>query len=131
MSGGQLVEDVEIVIAGRRFRLQCGAGETPRVQALARHVDTCATSLIQGQPGLGEEKLLLFTTLMLADRLEDALAEVDQLEREVGRAATVIRERGEWAVRTAARRLDALARKIEQASESGGGGQAIAGRGMG
>lgn len=114
------METVEIVIGGRRFRLHCGPGESARVQALARQVDACATTLIQGQQGLGEEKLLLLATLMLADRMEDARAEIEGLEQELGRVDGVIRERGEWIVRTAARRLDALARKIEQAADREG-----------
>lgn len=113
------MELVEFVIAGRRFRLQCGPGEAPRVQQLARLVDQCASGLIQGQQGLGEEKLLLLASLMLADHLEEARAEIERTRAEIERIEGVVRERAAWAVATAARRLDALAAHIERAAGEG------------
>ena len=110
------METVEIGIGGRRFRLQCGPGEAGRVQQLARVVDQCAAGLIQGQPGLGEEKLLLLASLMLADRLAEARDELERLDGELQRMESTIRERAAWAVATAARRLDALAALIERAA---------------
>lgn len=113
------MEAVEITIGGRRFRLQCGPGEGPRVQQLARLVDDCAAGLIQGQHGLGEEKLLLLASLVLADHLEEARAERGQLEAQLQRTEGAVRERAAWAVATAARRLDALAAHIERAAAEG------------
>jgi cell division protein ZapA len=112
------VETVEVTIGGRRFRLQCGPGEAGRVQQLGRLVDECAAGLIQGQAGLGEEKLLLLASLVLADRLEEAVAEVERLRGEMARAEGVLRDRAALVVATAARRLDALAARVER---SGGG----------
>ena len=73
------MDNVDISIGGRRFRLQCGPGEVQRVQQLARLVDQCAASLIQGQGGMGEEKVLLLSILMVADRLEEAKSELERL----------------------------------------------------
>lgn len=114
------METVEVTIGGRRFRLQCGIGEAPRVQQLARAVDQCAAGLIQGQRGLGEETMLLLTSLVLADQLDEARAELERLKGELARAEGAIRERAAWAVGTAARRLDALAAHIERAQREGG-----------
>jgi cell division protein ZapA len=109
------MENVDIAIGGRRFRLQCGPGEAPRVQHLARLVDQCAASLIQGQGGMGEEKVLLLSSLMLADHLEEARAEIEKLRGASARARNVLQERAALAVATAARRLDAVAAEIERA----------------
>ena len=114
------METIEVMIGGRRFRLQCGPGQAARVSELARTVDRYAAQLIQGQRGLGEEKLLLLTNLMLADQLLEARDEIERLTGEVGRIGDTVRERATWAVQTAARRLDALARKIEQADGAAG-----------
>ena len=103
------METVEVTIGGRRFRLQCGPGEAGRVLQVARLVDQCAAGLIQGQAGLGEERLLT-----LADQLEEASAEADRLRGETARVAAVLRERAALAVATAARRLDALAARVER-----------------
>lgn len=114
------METVEVAIGGRRFRLQCGPGETARLQQLARLVDQCAAALIRGQQGLGEEKLLLLASLVLADQLEETKAELDRLRSELDRAGAGPRERTVWAMITAARRLDALATQVERAADGGG-----------
>ena len=110
------MEVVDIAIGGRRFRLQCGPGEAARVQQLARLVDQCAGSLISGQSGMGEEKVLLLSSLMLADHLEEARAELERLRTATGKSRQVLQERLALAVATAARRLDAVAVEIESAS---------------
>ena len=109
------MDNVDISIGGRRFRLQCGPGEVQRVQQLARLVDQCAASLIQGQGGMGEEKVLLLSSLMVADRLEEAKSELDRLRGAATRTQSVMQERAALAVATAARRLDAVAAEIERA----------------
>ena len=109
------MDNVDISIGGRRFRLQCGPGEVQRVQQLARLVDQCAASLIQGQGGMGEEKVLLLSSLMVADRLEEAKSELERLWGAATRTQNVMQERAALAVATAARRLDAVAAEIERA----------------
>jgi len=106
-------DTVEIQIGGRRFRLQCGPGEVGRVQQLARLVDQCAGTLVQGQRGLGEEKLLLLASLMLADQLEEARGEIERIGFQSARAQSVLKDCAALAVATAARRLDAVAAQIE------------------
>jgi cell division protein ZapA len=110
------METIEVTIGGRRFRLQCGPGEGARVAQLARLVDQRAAGLIQGQGGLGEEKLLLLATLILADQLDDAHGELERLRAEMARVEGAVRERAAWAVATAARRLDALAAHVERSA---------------
>ncbi len=109
------MENVDIAIGGRRFRLQCGPGEAQQVQQLARLVDQCAASLIQGQGGMGEEKVLLLSSLMLADHLEEARSELERLRGAAARTRSVLQDRAALAVATAARRLDAVAAEIERA----------------
>ena len=96
------LQSVDVTIGGRRFRVQCGPGEAVRVQQLARLVDQCAASLIQGQGGMGEEKVLLLSSLMVADRLEEARAEVERLRAAAARSQNVLQERVALAVATAA-----------------------------
>ena len=109
-----MTETVEIMIGGRRFRLQCGPGEVAHLQQLAKLVDQCASSLIQGQRGMGEEKVLLLSSLMLADHLEEARSEADRLRAAQSRAHSVMQDRLALVLATAARRLDAVAAEIER-----------------
>ena len=83
------------------------------MQQLARLVDQCAGTLVQGQRGLGEEKLLLLASLMLADQLEEARGEIERIGFQSARAQSVLKDRAALAVATAARRLDAVAAQIE------------------
>ena len=108
-------ETVEVMIGGRRFRLQCGPGEAARLQQVARLVDQCASTLIQGQRGMGEEKVLLLSSLMLADHLEEARSEAERLRSAQSRSRSVTQDRLALAMATAARRLDAVAAEIERA----------------
>ena len=84
------------------------------MQQLARLVDQCASSLIQGQRGMGEEKVLLLSSLMLADHLEEARSEADRLRAAQSRAHSVMQDRLALVLATAARRLDAVAAEIER-----------------
>ncbi|MGD9511997.1 MAG: cell division protein ZapA [Geminicoccaceae bacterium] len=102
------------MIGGRRFRLQCGPGEVAHLQKLAKLVDQCASSLIQGQRGMGEEKVLLLASLMLADHLEEARSELDRLRAAQSRARSATQDRLALLLATAARRLDAVAAEIER-----------------
>jgi cell division protein ZapA len=104
----------EIMIGGRRFRLQCGPGEMTRLQQLAKLVDQCASSLIQGQRGMGEEKVLLLSSLMRADHLEEARSELERLRTAQSRSRSVTQDRLALVLATAARRLDAVAAEIER-----------------
>ena len=108
-------ENVEVMIGGRRFRLQCGPGEAARLQQVARLVDQCASTLIQGQRGMGEEKVLLLSSLMLADHLEEARSGAERLRSAQSRVRSVTQDRLALAMATAARRLDAVAAEIERA----------------
>jgi hypothetical protein len=64
---------------------------------------------------MGEEKVLLLSSLMLADHLEEARGELERLRGAAARARSVLQERAALAVATAARRLDAVAAENERA----------------
>jgi hypothetical protein len=63
---------------------------------------------------MGEEKVLLLSSLMLADHLEEARAETDRLRAAQSRARSVVQDRLALVLATAARRLDAVAAEIER-----------------
>ncbi|MEM7210641.1 MAG: cell division protein ZapA [Pseudomonadota bacterium] len=72
--------EVDIRIAGRSYRIGCGAGEEPRGAELAARIDAEASTLAQQMGQVTEARLLLMSSLLLADKLADAeaaLAKVD------------------------------------------------------
>jgi len=64
--------EVNVQIGGRNFQVHCESGEEPHLHAAAKLLDTEATAL-QAQIGrVPENRLLLMSGLMLADRFKEA-----------------------------------------------------------
>lgn len=64
--------DVKLSIAGRDYFVACNAGEEQRLLELGAMVDATAQQVSGSGRGLTETRALLFSALMLADRLHDA-----------------------------------------------------------
>ncbi|OYY70711.1 MAG: hypothetical protein B7Y00_08310 [Sphingomonadales bacterium 17-56-6] len=63
--------DVKICIAGRDYFVACNPGEEQRLMDLGAMVDASALEAGGGSRGLTETRALLFSALLLADRLHD------------------------------------------------------------
>jgi cell division protein ZapA len=63
--------DVRLSIAGREYIVTCKDGEEQRLQALGALVDEKAREAGGPSGGLNESRLLLFSALLLADKLHD------------------------------------------------------------
>jgi cell division protein ZapA len=64
--------DVRLLIAGREYIVTCKNGEEPRLQTLGNMVDEMAREAGGTSGGLNESRLLLFSALLLADKLHDS-----------------------------------------------------------
>ena len=64
--------DVKISIAGRDYFVACNPGEEQRLIDLGAMVDASALEAGGGSRGLTETRALLFSALLLADKLQDA-----------------------------------------------------------
>ena len=64
--------DVKISIAGRDYFVACNPGEEQRLMELGAMVDASALEAGGGARGLTETRVLLFSALLLADKLHDA-----------------------------------------------------------
>ena len=64
--------DVKISIAGRDYFVACNPGEEQRLMDLGAMVDAIALEAGGGSRGLTENRALLFSALLLADKLQDA-----------------------------------------------------------
>ena len=60
---------IEVSVNGRRHSVQCGDGEEARVRQLAAYVDRRVSDLARGQTQLGDARLLLMASLLVADEL--------------------------------------------------------------
>jgi cell division protein ZapA len=63
--------EVKLSIAGRQYSVACNDGEEARLLALGAMVDEKAREASGGSTGLNETRSLLFSALLLADRLHD------------------------------------------------------------
>ena len=68
--------DVRISIAGRDYFVACNPGEEQRLMELGAMVDASALEAGGGSRGLTETRVLLFSALLLADKLHDAGANI-------------------------------------------------------
>ena len=71
---------VDITFNGRKHQVQCGDGEEPRLRRLAAYVDSCAGKLLQQHGQFADAKVLLLTSLLIADELSDAYEEIKRLK---------------------------------------------------
>lgn len=61
--------EVDLIIAGRPYRVACRDGEEETLRAAARLVDSKSREAIAGLGTLSEARQLLFAGLLLADQL--------------------------------------------------------------
>jgi cell division protein ZapA len=105
--------DVRLSIAAREYIVTCKDGEEPRLQALGAMVDDMAREAGGPAGGLNESRLLLFSALLLADKLHDAKSGVaPTVSTQASDDPDVDEATG--ALEKLAERLEALADKLEQ-----------------
>lgn len=63
--------DVDVDVAGRRYRLSCRDGEEDHLRALVRMVGSKADELTGALGEMTEARTLLLSALLLADELND------------------------------------------------------------
>ena len=63
--------EVDVIIAGRPYKVACRDGEEENLRAAARLVDAKSRQALAGLGTLSEARQLLFAGLLLADQLID------------------------------------------------------------
>jgi len=63
--------EIDIIIAGRPYKVACRDGEEESLRAAARLVDAKSREALSGLGTLSEARQLLFAGLLLADQLID------------------------------------------------------------
>lgn len=106
---------VEIMVNGRAHMVQCGEGEETRVRQLAAYVDRKVTELARGQTQIGDVRLLLMASLLVADELSDAYEEIKRLKAALAERHGDADHRAAIAVEQVARQIEAIAATLERA----------------
>jgi cell division protein ZapA len=106
---------IEVSVNGRRHLVQCGDGEEARVRQLASYVDRRVSDLARGQTQVGDARLLLMASLLVADELSDAFDEIKRLKATLEGRVSATEEQAAAAVEAVARELDAIAAQLQSA----------------
>ncbi len=73
---------VNVTIAGRAFRMACGAGEEDRLEALAAQVDSKITEMRAAFGEIGDQRLTVMAAITFADDLTEMRKQVATLTDE-------------------------------------------------
>lgn len=113
---------VNVVIAGKSYRMACGDGEEAHLESLAREFDAKVGEMRGAFGEIGDMRLHVMAALTLCDELAEARAKAAALERSLGEARSrEIREAAEREERSArvsetvsraAERIERLARGL-------------------
>ncbi len=106
---------IEVSVNGRRHLVQCGDGEEARVRQLASYVDRRVSDLARGQTQVGDARLLLMASLLVADELSDAFDEIKRLKAALEGRVSEAEQQAAAAVEAVAQELDAIAAQLESA----------------
>ncbi|MGI9509812.1 MAG: cell division protein ZapA [Geminicoccaceae bacterium] len=115
---------VDITVNGRRHSVQCGEGEEARVKGLANYVDRKVAELAADGAKIGDARLMLLASLMVADELSDAYDKIQELEAGHGQGAAHSAPAGADAeherraaalIEQVAEQLNAVAAELERA----------------
>ena len=70
---------VAITINGKNYQIACDEGQEERLTRLGAYVDERTTELIKSVGNVGDVRLMVMASLMVADKLFDATAEIEKL----------------------------------------------------
>lgn len=102
--------EVDVVINGRDYRIACEAGQEARLGELARQVDDRIRGLVSTLGNVGDDRLLVMASLLIADDLADASAALSAEGAQAeARDAAVAEE-----IEAFARRVEGVADALER-----------------
>ena len=109
---------VSVTINNRTYQIACDDGQEANLVRLAGYVDKRVGQLTAAVGQVGHERLLVMASLLVADELSDAFAELQKLRgterrRDEGRgeADSAVNE----SLTQIAERIENIARQLEQA----------------
>lgn len=102
---------VTVTIAGKSYRMACGAGEEAHLTGLAEDLDRRVAEMRGAFGEIGDMRLQVMAALTLADELHEARRRLTEMEQAAAREAAE-QARLATGVGVAAERIDRLARAL-------------------
>ncbi len=111
---------VTVSINRREYRIACDEGEEAHLSELARFVDQRVGELVEAVGQIGDTRLMVMASLLIADELADANDEIEQIRADRGGNGGEPGDAGETDavaadVEALAERIDALAARLADA----------------
>lgn len=124
MPGAEGATSVNVTIAGRSFRMACGPGEEPHLEALAAQIDQRIAELRTAFGEIGDQRLTVMAAITIADELSESRRRIAELEANVAalsQAALKAEDQAAAWVESLAQSIDLTARRIEGIAQAMGG----------
>lgn len=104
---------VTVTINDRRYNVACDDGQEAHLSRLGAYIDRRVSELVAAVGQIGDAKILVMVSLLIADELSDAYAEMDTLKSGGKGAAAAAAADGRLG-----ESLEKLSERIESIAES-------------
>lgn len=102
---------VDVSINGRDYRIACDDGQEQHLTQLAAYVDRRVSELVAAVGQVGEARLLVMVSLLIADELSEAYAGMETGQPQAEEAVARLAE----ATEALARKIESIAARLEAA----------------
>lgn len=69
---------VAVTVNGRKYEIACDDGQEAHLTRLSQYIDKRVTELVAAVGQIGDARLLVMASLLIADELSEAYTELDQ-----------------------------------------------------
>ena len=104
---------VDVSINGRSYQVACDDGQEDHVRQLGEYVDRRVQELVASVGQVGDSRLLVMSSLLVADELSEAYAALERGDRGAGGGGGHATEALAAAIDTLAARIESIAAELE------------------
>jgi cell division protein ZapA len=104
---------VTVTVNGHDYQVACDDGQEEHLTGLAEFVNKRVSELTKTMGQVGEARLILMASLLIADEVSDYVDEVEALREELDLAADEASEAAGSAVERMADRIESIAARLE------------------
>jgi len=106
---------VSVTINGRKYQISCDDGQEAHLTRLGAYIDKRIDELVAAVGQVGDSRLLVMVSLLIADELSDLYAEVEVLKSNDAAAGRLKAEEGlSSSIELLAQRIENLVDDIER-----------------
>ena len=104
---------VDVTINGRRYQIACDEGQEQHLEELGTYVDKRVQELVATVGQVGDQRLLVMASLLIADELSEAFTALDESGNGVERDGKDDDDAFAAAIESVAQRIEDIAAGLE------------------